>query len=136
FRLNVTGTTEGVKDNTVTVTSSNGGTGNTASASITVVPAPPTIAKSFGAVTMAVNESTSLSFTIDNPNKSDTLTGVGFTDALPGGLMISSPNGLAGSCGGGAIAAAPGSGRVTLTGATPPEGAPRTFSGHESAHAP
>jgi choice-of-anchor C domain-containing protein len=136
FRLNVTGTTQGVQDNTVTVTSTNAGTGNTASASITVVPAPPTIAKSFGAVTMAVNESTSLSFTIDNPNKSDTLTGVGFTDALPGGLMISSPNGLAGSCGGGAIAAAPGSGAVTLTGATLAGGASCTFSVNVSATSP
>jgi len=131
FGVNVTGTTPGVQDNTVTVDSANAGMGNTASATITVVPAPvgpPTIAKSFGAVTMAVNESTSLSFTIDNPNKSNTVTGVGFTDALPGGLMISTPNGLAGSCGGGAIAAAAGSGTVSLTGATLAGGASCAFS--------
>jgi hypothetical protein len=67
---------------------------------------------------MAVNESTSLSFSIDNPNKSDTLTGVGFTDALPEGLAVSTPSGLTGSCGGGAIGTTAGSGAVSLTGAT------------------
>jgi choice-of-anchor C domain-containing protein len=130
FGVNVTGTTSGVKNNAVTVTSSNAGTGNTGSASVTVIPpvGPPTIAKSFGAVTMAVNESTLLSFTIDNPNKSDTLTGVGFTDTLPGGLVISTPNGLAGSCAGGAIAATAGSGAVSLTGATLAGSASCTFS--------
>jgi hypothetical protein len=122
FRVDVTGTTLGIKTNTVTVIS-----GNTASARITVVPAPPTIAKAFGAVTMAVNESASLSFTIDNPNKSNTLTGVGFTDALPAGLVVSTPSGLAGNCGGGAIAAAAGSGVISLTGATLAGGASCAF---------
>jgi Bacterial Ig-like domain (group 3)/Putative Ig domain len=127
FSVSVTGTTQGMKTNTVTVTSTNNGTGNTDSASITVV-VPPTIAKSFGAVTMAVGESTSLSFTIDNPNKSSTLTGVGFTDPLPAGLVVSTPNGLTGSCGGGTILAAAGSGAVSLTGATLAVGASCAFS--------
>jgi choice-of-anchor C domain-containing protein len=128
FGVNVTGTAVGIQNNSVTVDSTNAGTGNTASARITVVPAPPTIAKSFGAVTMEVNESTSLSFTIDNPNQSNTLTGVGFTDLLPGGLRVSNPNGLAGSCGGGAIAAAAGSRVVSLAGATLAGGTSCAFS--------
>jgi hypothetical protein len=64
---------------------------------------------------MALNGSTSLSFTVFNPNTSIALTGVGFTDALPAGLMVSTPNGLTGSCGGGTITATAGSGSISLT---------------------
>ena len=138
FSVNVTGTTPGTKNNTVTVTSTNAGTGNTASASVTVVPgaAPPTIQKSFGAVTMAVSESTSLSFAISNPNPSNALTGVGFTDALPQGLVVSTPNGLTGSCGGGTIVASAGSGSLSLTGATLAANASCTFSVNVTATSP
>ena len=82
--VNVTGTTAGVKNNSVQVTSTNAGTGNTSNASITVV-APPTIAKVFGAASIPLNGSTSLSFTITNPNTTVALTGVGFSDTLPAG---------------------------------------------------
>src|SRR5262249_37332133 len=65
--VNVTGTTVGVKNNTSgNVISTNGGTGNTASASITVV-APPSISKGFGAGTIPLNGTTTLTFTIMNP---------------------------------------------------------------------
>ncbi len=115
--VTVTGTTGGVKNNSVAVGSTNGGTGNTASATVTVV-APPALAKSFGASSITLGQTTTLHFQITNPNGT-TLTGVGFTDALPAGLQIASPsNGLAGSCGGGAITAAPGAGNVSLSGAT------------------
>jgi CSLREA domain-containing protein len=80
--------------------------------------APPTIAKSFGAASIALNGSTSLSFTINNPNAATTLTGVGFTDTLPAGLVVSTPNALTGSCGGGTITATAGLGAISLTGAT------------------
>src|SRR5262249_3602186 len=56
--VDVTGTTAGQKNNTSgNVTSTNGGTGNTASASITVV-APPSISKSFGSSNIALNGTT------------------------------------------------------------------------------
>jgi uncharacterized repeat protein (TIGR01451 family) len=115
--VNVQGTTAGVKNNSVQVTSANGGTGNTSNASITVV-APPTIAKAFGAASIPLNGSTSLSFTITNPNLTVGLTGVAFTDTLPAGLVVSTPNGLTGTCGAGTITATAGSNSISLSGGT------------------
>jgi hypothetical protein len=80
-------------------------------------PSPPTISESFGAANIPVGGATSLGFTIANSNPGS-LTGVGFTDTLPAGLVVATPNGLAGSCGGGAITATAGSGSVSLSGAT------------------
>ena len=45
-------------------------------------------------------------------------TGVNFTDIFPSGLVVSTPNGLTGGCGGGTITATAGSGSVSLSGAT------------------
>ena len=118
FSVTVTGAASGQYTNTTgNVTSTNGGTGNTATANLNVA-TPPTITKSFGAASIPVNGSTSLSFTINNPNTTISLTGVAFTDTLPAGLVVSTPNGLTGSCGGGTITAVAGSGSVSLSGAT------------------
>src|SRR5580704_7751674 len=78
-------------------------------------PSPPNIQKAFGALTIPMNGTTSLSFTITNPN-ANSLSGVSFTDALPSGLGISVPNGLAGSCGGGLITANPADTSISLSG--------------------
>jgi len=88
---------------------------------------PPTIAKQFGATTLTVNGSTSLTFTLQNANVSS-LTGVSFSDPLPAGLVVATPNGLAGSCGSGTVTAVAGSGSVSLSGATLAAGASCTFS--------
>jgi hypothetical protein len=93
------------------------GTGGTASATLTVVRPPPTITKAFGTATVPVNGTTSLSFTIMNPNTTAALSGIGFTDTLPGGLIVATPNGLTGSCGGGLITATAGSNSVSLSNA-------------------
>jgi CSLREA domain-containing protein/uncharacterized repeat protein (TIGR01451 family) len=88
----------------------------TVTANITNV-GPPSIAKAFGAANILLSGSTSLTFTITNSNPV-ALTGVAFTDSLPSGLVVSTPNGLSGSCGGGTITATAGSGTVSLSGAT------------------
>ena len=130
FSMNVTGIAVGVQNNTTsTVACDCSSTEATASASVTVDPPnPPTIGKSFGAASIAVGATTSLNFTIANPNAGASLSGVGFTDTLPAGLVVATPNGLAGSCGGGAIAATAASGSVSLTGATLAASASCTFS--------
>jgi len=79
---------------------------------------PPTIAKSFGAASVALNGTTTLTFNLANPNTSSSLSGVAFTDTMPSGLVVSTPNALSGSCGGGTITATAGSASVNLSGAT------------------
>ena len=117
FSVTVTGAAAGQFTNTTgNVSSTNGGTGNTASANLTVA-TPPTITKAFGAASILLNASTSMSFTINNPNTSLALTGVAFSDTLPAGLQISTPSGLTTTCSG-TVTAAAGSGSVSLTGGT------------------
>src|SRR6185369_15417910 len=125
--INVTGTTAGVKNNSVQVTSTEGGTGNTSNASITVV-APPVIIKAFGAASVPLNGSTSLTFTIQNNNTTTSLTGVGFSDTLPAGLVVSTPNGLTGTCGAGTITATAGTNVISLSGGTIAASSSCTFS--------
>jgi hypothetical protein len=72
--------------------------------------------------------STSLSFTLTNSNTGTMLTGLAFTDALPSGLIVSTPNGLTGSCGGATITAIAGSNSISLSGATLAAGASCSFS--------
>jgi hypothetical protein len=90
---------------------------------LTVV-APPTISKSFGAASIALNASTSMTITVTNPNAATTLTGVGYSDTMPAGLVVATPNGQSGTCvGNGTISDTAGSGTVSLTGASLAAGA-------------
>jgi len=123
--VGVTGTTPGVKNNSVqasSINSGNGGIGNTSNATLTVSLSPPTIAKVFGAATIPLGSATSLTFTLTNPNPYATLTGVAFTDSMPAGLVVGTPNGLSNTCGGTATAVA-GASSASLSGATLAAGA-------------
>jgi uncharacterized repeat protein (TIGR01451 family) len=126
--VNVQGTTAGVKNNSVAVSSNEGGTGNTSSASLTVV-APPTIAKAFGAATIPVGGTTSLTFSITNPNSTVALSGIAFGDSLPAGLSTA-PLGILGSFCGGTVQTGKISGVffVSLSGGTLPANGSCSFS--------
>jgi hypothetical protein len=89
--------------------------------------AAPTISKSFGAAAIPVGGTTSLTFTLTNPNTSVALSGIAFTDVLPTGLLVATPNGLTSSCGG-TITAVVGTNTVSLSGATLVGGASCTLS--------
>jgi uncharacterized repeat protein (TIGR01451 family) len=130
--VNVQGNTPGAFQNVSgRITSTQSGPNNTSTgqaiANLTVV-APPSISKAFGAATIQQNGSTSLSFTITNPNVGTTLTGVGVTDNLPAGLVVATPNGLSGTCGGSTPSAVAGSSVVSVSGATLAALASCTFS--------
>jgi arabinogalactan endo-1,4-beta-galactosidase len=88
---------------------------------------PPTIAKAFGTAGVNLGGSTILTFNLTNPNSSLSLSGVGFTDTLPIGLLVSSPTGLTGNCGGGTITATAGANSISLAGAALTAGASCSF---------
>jgi hypothetical protein len=93
-----------------------------------VVLAPPSLSASFGVPSIALGDSTALTFTITNPAANTVgLTGVALDNTVPAGLTVASPNGLTGSCGAGTITAAPGSQNVSLAGGTIPTGSSCTF---------
>ena len=77
---------------------------------------PPVIAIAFSDSTIGLNGSTSLTFTLSNPSGAE-FTGLAFSDTLPAGLVVATPNGLTSFCGGTATAA-PGSSSIALTGGT------------------
>src|SRR5262249_42619383 len=108
------------------IDSSDAGNGNTSSATLTVIN-PPSIQKTFGATSIPLNGTTSLSFQVRNPNTNSTLNGIAFTDSLPAGLVVATPNNLNNTCGGTATATA-GSGSVSLTNNTLAAGASCTVS--------
>lgn len=82
----------------------------------------PLITKAFGAAIIFTGNTTSLAFSIYNPNLVTTLTGVAFSDTLPSGLIMATPSGLSITCGGTATATA-GSSLVSLSGASLAAGA-------------
>jgi hypothetical protein len=126
--VSVQGSSPGVFTNTTAAMTSDQGIGNSASANLTVV-GPPVLSESFGVPSIALGASTSLSFTLANPNPTTVLSGISFSDTLPRGLVVDTPsNGLTGSCLGGTIAAGSDSTGVSLANATLPASASCTFS--------
>lgn len=65
--------------------------------SLTVI-TPPEISKSFGVTSILTGGTTSLTFSITNPNAAVSLTGVAVTDVLPAGLSVA--DGTFSVCGG------------------------------------
>jgi len=125
--FSVTSSTPGNNNNTTSgVTTTQTPTAGTSSntATLTVV-APPSIGKSFGAATIPLNGTTTLSFTITNPNASTPLTGVNFTDTLPAGLSASGT--ATGNCNGGTVLIT--SGIVSLSGGSIASAGSCTISG-------
>ncbi len=88
---------------------------------------PPTVAKQFGAASVPLNGNISLTFNLSNPNSGSALSGISFTDSLPTGLTVATPNGLTGTCGNGPITAAAGSSSISLSGTTLAGAAACTF---------
>ena len=121
----------GIFTGAVTVTDTVTGDQTTGSFTSTVASPlqAPTISKSFFAESIPLGGQTLVSFTVTNPNPGSSLTGVGFTDNLPSGLVVDTPgNPVVGTCGRGTITAVPASSVISLSGATLIPGASCTFS--------
>ncbi len=89
-------------------------------------PAPPTLTKTFAPTLIGLGDSSTLSFTVTNPNAAAPLSGVSFTDTLPAGLLVATPNGVSSTCAG-AVTASAGASAVSLAGGTLAAGASCTL---------
>jgi hypothetical protein len=110
--------TAGNKNNTSgAISTTESGTGSTASATLTVI-APPQISKAFSPNSILIGGTSTLTFNLSNPAANTvSLTGVNFTDNLPTGVQVASSPNLMNTCGGTPTATA-GTGVVSLTGVT------------------
>src|SRR5579872_4631487 len=81
----------------------------------------PTLAKAFGSASIPLGGTTTLTFTIGNTN-TFTLNGIAFSDTLPGGLLVATPNGLVNNCAGSTVTATAGSNSFTLSALSLPPG--------------
>src|SRR5207253_4592765 len=87
--INVTGTTIGVKPNTTgAISSTESGAGAASNTATLTVIGPPSIGKTFTPSSIPTGATSTLTFTITNPNPTVALTGVGFTDTLVAGLIV------------------------------------------------
>ncbi|HEY3568750.1 MAG TPA: IPTL-CTERM sorting domain-containing protein [Thermoanaerobaculia bacterium] len=117
--VSVTVTSSGAKANTTgSVTSTNGGTGNSGSDTLTVL-SPPSISKAFSPNPIAVGGTSTLTFTITNPNAGTSLTGVAFTDTFPAGMAVAvTPSASTSGCGSPTFAPAAGNTSLSFSGGT------------------
>jgi hypothetical protein len=126
IEVNVKATTPGVKPNTTSSFSWNGGTGANPETALLTVIALPTVAVAFNPTSISIGGTSTLTFTITNPNPGNVnpqhgvapaavgLSGIHFSDTLPAGLVITDPNGFAGNCDG-KIDALAGTNVITLS---------------------
>ena len=92
-----------------------------ASATITVIAvSPPSLSKTFNPNTIFVGQTSQLTIRINNNDADTNLTGTSYTDTLPSGLVVATPNGLSTSnCGAGSsVSASAGGTTITLTNGT------------------
>ncbi|MCG8090719.1 MAG: hypothetical protein AB2767_17135 [Candidatus Thiodiazotropha taylori] len=74
--------------------------------------AAPGITKAFAPTTIDVNGISTLTLTLENPNATDLTLNADFTDNLPAGVVVATPNNLTGTCVLGSVTATPGSSQV------------------------
>jgi uncharacterized repeat protein (TIGR01451 family) len=131
----IQGTTVGTKVNTAIATSTNGGSGAPATATLVVLPPlPPTLAKSFSPDNVRVGDTTTLTFTLTNPNLVG-LSRITFADPFPPGIAVAANPGVVNGCGG-VPSVGPYALAVAYANANLPPGGSCTFSVNVTAGSP
>src|SRR4029079_13132978 len=80
---------------------------------VTVNPKTPGLIKSFSPTSLLSGGTTTLTFTVTNPAVSNPAQTVSFTDTLPSKLQVAAIPNVGGTCTGGTVTAAAGSGPIT-----------------------
>lgn len=106
--VNVTASTPGTLNNTSGSLTSDQGSAPAASADLTVDASRPGISKSFSPDSIVINETSTLTFTIDNSLAGANVSSISFTDPLPQGLQVASPANTSMTCPGGSLSATSG----------------------------
>jgi hypothetical protein len=75
-------------------------------------PPSATLSKAFSPTSLSVGQESTLTFTITGPN----INNIAFTDTLPSGLVVSSPNGINNTCGTGSVTANSNSNSISVSG--------------------
>jgi len=121
-QVDVTATTGGPHTNVSgfiysTETGTNTGSDGSATDTLTAI-SPPSISKQFSPNPILVNGTSTLTFTITNPNPDNQLANVAFSDTYPANLVNETPANASTTCTGGTVTAVDGGGAVSLSGAT------------------
>ena len=115
--FSVTAAQAGIYANTIPAGGISGSTGAStkpATASLNVAsPNPATIAKTFTTNPILPGGTTTLSFTLTNPNTGTAINSVGFIDSLPNNITVAATPNITNTCGGTGTAAA-GSASISL----------------------
>ncbi len=86
------------------------------------VPTAPTLAKVFSPGIIAAGGTTTLTFTLSNPNSGLALTGAAFNDTLPAGMTVASTPGASTTCAGATWNPSAGANALSFSGGTIPAG--------------
>ncbi len=113
--VNVTAAASGTYNNSSGALQTQYGSGQSASASLSVA-AAPLFSKAFAPATMIPDAITTLSFTIDNSGASLNATSLDFTDVFPSGLQIASIPNASTTCVGGTLTAVANATTLSYTG--------------------
>ncbi|WP_104086958.1 Ig-like domain-containing protein [Arthrobacter sp. GMC3] len=102
----------------VQMTNSQGSsTGNDAAVdNLRVIDATPQLDKSFASGPHVPGAPATLTFTVTNTDELGAKPGLSFTDNLPAGLMVATPNGASTTCGAGSVTAPAGGTSVSIAG--------------------
>ncbi|MCG8456776.1 MAG: hypothetical protein MI919_10895, partial [Holophagales bacterium] len=127
--VDVTSAADGAYVNTTGDLTSSLGNSGTATDTLTVSPAPPPgFTKAFAPPSIGVGGVSTLTLTIDNSTALVDATSLDFTDPLPAGVVVASPENAVSTCTGGTVTAVSGTGTISYTGGTVAAGTSCTIS--------